>query len=833
MKCKNCGAELAEGVLFCRECGAKVEPVEKKKRFCRECGTEFAEGTKFCPNCGARIDVIPGTEANTSGTMNSLNTSDNDINAKTAPEPNSHQFTSGAAPSSGTYHSPNQASGQNSYRAPSPNSKKSTGDKIKEKAVEFWDGLDIFGKVITIAMAGSIFLLLISLFMHKGFATFFSVLQIAVLIVAELIHLEKIKIDNGKILKYGAIALAALLAFLNIASYSWGKKSDYGNVLNQENNPPAQNNVNSTATDSVNISIENGTEYAYMSDEWNVYIASAVSGTVVKVSNWDKTLSSDEKLEYSCDIGTYKITDQANGFSWIDDEHTAFYFNLQDKNNGEGKLKSTRSVPFTINTNNSDKNKGTNYDDNIACYSFQNDDWHMYRAIQMSEHLMKVECWSRSSSDDKFLYGYDVCLINIGDSSTDFEWGDDKHQAFTITMQDENNNYYWKKQEFVSFTIENPNSQYQSVKSYLDSLNPSTAPTTETEEANTANDTFDARDNKDGFDSKTNGIYSLASYTVEIPNYWQSEKKIDDGIQWYAETGGKVAMLQIAASKETDDDYAVTFDGLMDDNDNMIASIESTAFSEVTDYEVIDTGVVKGILYKGKLSSEGLDGTGEWFSFPSEEDRYWCTLVCAQTNNTEYKYEEDFRKIINSIKKAESKETSAEESKETTAPTAATEQPEETTEEKTTEEKKTGMPVMAGTTVDAVVKKAKEYGLSEPFSDEDFGHGTKYKTLSDSSGGLMLDIIYSTETKEILCGTIVTNKLASDSSQKKFIKGMAGVMCPSENSKEVSDWVSKNVGGEASTTIGSFEYQVSLGPVNNALYYAGYTNWEDWDLSQH
>lgn len=25
MKCTKCGAELSEGVLFCRECGAKVE----------------------------------------------------------------------------------------------------------------------------------------------------------------------------------------------------------------------------------------------------------------------------------------------------------------------------------------------------------------------------------------------------------------------------------------------------------------------------------------------------------------------------------------------------------------------------------------------------------------------------------------------------------------------------------------------------------------------------------------------------------------------------------------------------------------------------------------
>lgn len=29
MRCKKCGAELADGVLFCRECGTKVESSKK------------------------------------------------------------------------------------------------------------------------------------------------------------------------------------------------------------------------------------------------------------------------------------------------------------------------------------------------------------------------------------------------------------------------------------------------------------------------------------------------------------------------------------------------------------------------------------------------------------------------------------------------------------------------------------------------------------------------------------------------------------------------------------------------------------------------------------
>lgn len=161
-----------------------------------------------------------------------------------------------------------------------------------------------------------------------------------------------------------------------------------------------------------------------------------------------------------------------------------------------------------------------------------------------------------------------------------------------------------------------------------------------------------ARPEKHGFDSKTNDIYVFADYSVEVPRYWKSERKINGGFQRYAETNGKVAMLQVESQKETDPSYPVTFEGLINDNENMIKTIKASLFHEVTGYEVIDTGIIKGILYSGTIEAANLKGYGEWFTFGSEKKRIWCTVIMCQSDNTKYSYRDDFRKIIDSIKRA-------------------------------------------------------------------------------------------------------------------------------------------------------------------------------------
>lgn len=288
-------------------------------------------------------------------------------------------------------------------------------DGIKREAVLRWRTLSTFGKIATVAIAAFLLLFMLALMMGIGGSKGGS----------------SSKPSGGKVLT--------------------------ANTTFDEITPV----VSATAT------IEPSTEYAFMTDAWNVYIAKAVSSNVIKVESWHKSSQSDKKMKLRGDLGSFKIDDEANGFSWVDDEHTAFTLIIQDKNNSE--VKKPTAVVFTINTSDSDTDKGTDYDKKIACYEYVNDDWHTYRAIALSDHLVKIECWYRTSSGfwESHRFGWDVGVIDTDNTNTDFEWGDEQHSAFTITMIDPANGSYWKEEKLTSFILENEGYKYSTVLSFL------------------------------------------------------------------------------------------------------------------------------------------------------------------------------------------------------------------------------------------------------------------------------------------------------------------------------------------------------------------------------
>ena len=66
MKCKNCGAELAEGTKFCTECGVSisnnmpssqndVHKIDSDEMYCFHCAGIIKKLAEICPKCGCRV----------------------------------------------------------------------------------------------------------------------------------------------------------------------------------------------------------------------------------------------------------------------------------------------------------------------------------------------------------------------------------------------------------------------------------------------------------------------------------------------------------------------------------------------------------------------------------------------------------------------------------------------------------------------------------------------------------------------------------------------------------------------------------------------------------
>ena len=62
--CKNCGAQIDNGAMFCSECGTKVEQpaqmglADGGKIFCQNCGNEMKNDARFCAKCGTPIGAV-------------------------------------------------------------------------------------------------------------------------------------------------------------------------------------------------------------------------------------------------------------------------------------------------------------------------------------------------------------------------------------------------------------------------------------------------------------------------------------------------------------------------------------------------------------------------------------------------------------------------------------------------------------------------------------------------------------------------------------------------------------------------------------------------------
>ncbi len=158
---------------------------------------------------------------------------------------------------------------------------------------------------------------------------------------------------------------------------------------------------------------------------------------------------------------------------------------------------------------------------------------------------------------------------------------------------------------------------------------------------------------RDEYDESTNNEITVGTITFSVPSYWVERESESFQYLSYAETGDSVACIEIMYAY--DDEDPVTFDILKKETEKGLMSMSiKMQFNKCGDvnYEEYDNGSVKGYVYEitDFKINDSINGSGIAYVIPSPEDNSWIYIYMLQSDNTEYRYDNDFMKVIGSIK---------------------------------------------------------------------------------------------------------------------------------------------------------------------------------------
>ena len=222
--------------------------------FCSKCGKELGEDWKFCKNCGTAINGS-SKENNTIETKDNIveENNINDVNSKIDEneeikkdeikiEEDFEDIEKKISKEEIVIESITEEKNANKNKEDNkPRNNKANKDSFK-KIKEYWNKMNLFYKLVTITTILIIILLLSAMNSDKFLPIFITIIQIIGLVVAVLIHKQKIKTNKGW-LKYLIIGLTILCSILNIKSYSL--KNQVEDTWNDTNSIISKNeNVN-------------------------------------------------------------------------------------------------------------------------------------------------------------------------------------------------------------------------------------------------------------------------------------------------------------------------------------------------------------------------------------------------------------------------------------------------------------------------------------------------------------------------------------------------------------------------------------------------------------
>ena len=187
----------------------------------------------------------------------------------------------------------------------------------------------------------------------------------------------------------------------------------------------------------------------------------------------------------------------------------------------------------------------------------------------------------------------------------------------------------------------------------------------ETKQKEPSGTSQDPRPQRNGFD-RCNTV-TAGLYEFQVPDYFVQSNDVDY-YRGYAETGGKTAFLDIVSNSDETDQVGMEWFETDEKRREAIGSYLASlsAVDESIDTKLLSSEVYKaeeceGALYKFQIKFQDIPCSGMYFMFPSEENNHWVSVILNSTDNTEYRYDEDFMRIINSAKRLapSAEETSA------------------------------------------------------------------------------------------------------------------------------------------------------------------------------
>lgn len=245
---------------------------------CSKCGAELSEDTKFCSYCGQKIEVTPPP-----------------VVEETEIPPIPHV----------------ESVKEQKARKAKADAPKSFADKAKDKGIESWNKLSLYGKVTTVSIAVFVLLCLVALLAGKTAAVVIAIVQIAMAVVSILIHKGVIRLEQKKLwLKWLVLAVAILFTALNVMSYSWGTKTPSTGQNPSSTNHSSEDNVEQIDWGNITLSKvlpepqSNMMDLLHNGDDWlNVTVYDISENDYLEYVRWCKedygfTVDSDSFDDY-------------------------------------------------------------------------------------------------------------------------------------------------------------------------------------------------------------------------------------------------------------------------------------------------------------------------------------------------------------------------------------------------------------------------------------------------------------------------------------------------------------------------------------------------------